>query len=75
MVELLERVLDNFLRDMIYIGSWQFGLVPGQGTTNAVFLTRLLQEKYIAAYKPLYLAFLMWRRPMEEYLGKSFGKR
>ena len=36
----------------------QFGFVPGRGTTDAIFIICLLQEKYLAANKPLYLAFI-----------------
>ena len=36
----------------------QFGLVPGQGTSYAIFIIRQLQEKHFAANKPLYLAFV-----------------
>ena len=34
------------------------GFVPGRGTTDAIFIVRQLQEKYIAAKKPLYFAFV-----------------
>ena len=36
----------------------QFSFVPGRGTTDAIFIVRQLQEKYIAAKKQLYLAFV-----------------
>ena len=36
----------------------QFGFVPGRGTTDAIFIIRQLQEKYLAFNKPLYLAFV-----------------
>ena len=36
----------------------QFGFVPGRGTTDAIFIIPQLQEKYIAANKPLYFAFV-----------------
>ena len=36
----------------------QFGFVPGRGTTDANFVVRQLQEKYLAANKRLYMAFL-----------------
>ena len=57
-MKLLERVLDSFIRDMVDIDSMQFGFVPGRGTTDAIFIIRQLQEKYLAANKPLYLAFV-----------------
>ena len=36
----------------------QFAFVPGKGTTDAIFIVRQLQEKYIAANKRLYFAFV-----------------
>ncbi|XP_053405146.1 uncharacterized protein LOC128558896 [Mercenaria mercenaria] len=57
-MKLLERMLDSFIRGMVDIDSMQFGFVPGRGTTDAILILRQLQEKYIAANKPLYIAFV-----------------
>ena len=40
------------------IDTMQFGFVPGRGTTDAIIIICQLQEKYIAANKPLYFAFV-----------------
>ena len=72
-MKLLERVLDYFIREMVDIDAMQFGFVPGRGTTDAIFIIRQLQEKYIAANKPLYSPLLIWRRLSTEYPGKFFG--
>ena len=37
----------------------QFGFVPGRGTTDAIFVARQLQEKYLAGNKRLYMAFVL----------------
>ena len=58
---------------MVDIDAMQFGFVPGRGTTDAIVIIRQLQEKYIAANKSLYFAFVDWRRLSTEYLGKFFG--
>ena len=36
----------------------QFGFVPGRVTTDAIFVEKQLQEKYLAANKRLYMAFV-----------------
>ena len=36
----------------------QFGLVPIWGTTDAIFVVRQLQEKYLALGKQIYMAFV-----------------
>ena len=40
------------------IDNSQFGFVPGRGTTDAIFVVRQLQEKYLAVNKRLYMAFV-----------------
>ena len=57
-MKLLECVLDSFIQEMLDIDAMQFGFVPGRGTTDAIFIIGQLQEKYIAANKPLYFAFV-----------------
>ena len=42
----------------VSIDDSQFGFVPGRGTTDAIFVVRQLQEKYLAANKRLYMAFV-----------------
>ena len=36
----------------------QFGFMPGRGTTDAIFLVKQLQEKYLGKKKNLYFAFI-----------------
>ena len=51
---------------MVSIDDSQFGFFPGRGTTDAIFVIRQLQEKYLAASKRLYMAFVD--------LGKAFDR-
>ena len=57
-MKLLKWVLDFNIREMVNIDEMQFGFVPGRGTTDAIFIVCQLQEKYIAAKKPVYFAFV-----------------
>ena len=57
-MKVIERVIDKLLRERIDIDEMQFGFVPGRGTTDAIFLLRQLQEKYLGRRKNLYLAFV-----------------
>ena len=52
-MELLEWVLDLFICKMVNIDEIQFGFVPVRGTTDAIFIVRQLQGKYITAKKLL----------------------
>ena len=57
-MKILERIVDGFIRQLVSIDNTQFDFVPGRGTTDAIFVVRQLQEKYLAANKRLYMAFI-----------------
>ena len=42
-MELLKRVLDFNIREMMNIDEMRFGFVPGRGTTGAIFIVRQKQ--------------------------------
>ena len=50
--------MDSLIRQLVSVDNSQFGFVPGRGTTHAIFVVRQLQEKYLAANKRLYMAFV-----------------
>ena len=53
-----ERIVDSLIRQVVSIDNSQFGFVPGRGTTDAIFVVRQLQDKYLATNKRLYMAFV-----------------
>ena len=57
-MKVLERIVDRLIRQLVSTDDSQFGFVPGRGTTDAIFVVRQLQEKYLAANKRLYMAFV-----------------
>ena len=57
-MKILERIVDGLIRQLVSIDNSQFGFVPGRGTTDTIFVVRQLQEKYLAANKRLYMAFI-----------------
>ena len=46
-MKVLERVIETRVRKIIKIDSMQFGFVAGRSTTDAIFIVRQLQEKYL----------------------------
>ena len=48
----------QLIRQLVSIDDSQFGFIPGRGTTDAIFVVRQLQMKYLAASKRLYMAFV-----------------
>ena len=65
-MKVLERVVEGLIRQRVEIDEMQCGFMSGRGTTVAIFIVRQLQEKHLAANKPLYMAFVD--------LGKAFDR-
>ena len=58
-MKVLERIVNCLIRQVVsIIDDSQFGFVQGRGTNDAIFVIRQLQEKYLAANKRLYMAFV-----------------
>ena len=57
-MKVLERIVEGLIRQVVSIDDSQFGFVPGRGITDAIFVIRQLQEKYLAANKRLYMVFV-----------------
>ena len=57
-LKVLERIVDSLIRQVVSNDDSQFGIVPGRGTTDAIFVVRQLQEKYLVAKKRLYMTFV-----------------
>ena len=57
-MKVLERIVDGLIRRLMSIDDSQFCFVPGRVTKDAIFVVKQLQEKYLAANKRLYMAFV-----------------
>ena len=57
-VKVTERNAVSLIRQLVTIDETQFGFVPGRGTTDAIFVIRQLQEKYLTVSKHIYMAFV-----------------
>ena len=57
-MKVLERVIEGRVRKIAKIDDMQFGLMAGRSTTDAIFIVRQLQEKYLARNKELWMAFV-----------------
>ena len=56
-LKVIERVAKNIC-DTVNIDEMEFGFCPSQGITDAIFILRQLQEKYLAKHRKLYIAFI-----------------
>src|SRR5213083_2117349 len=57
-LKVLERVVEARLRKTVKIDDMQFGFCPGKGTTDAIFIVRQVQEKFLGKQKELWMAFV-----------------
>ena len=57
-MKVLERVIEGRVRKIVKIDDVQFGFMAGRSTTDAIFIVRQLQEKYLARNKELWMAFV-----------------
>ena len=57
-MKVLERVVKKKVRDSVNLNDVQLEFWPGKGTTDAIFIVRQVQEKYLAQGKELWIAFV-----------------
>ena len=72
-LKVIERMVENIIHETFNMDKMQFGFCPGRGTTDAIFILRQLQEKYLAKHRKLYMAFVIWKRPLVECLERYCG--
>ena len=57
-VKLWERVVERRLRSELTFSEQQYGFMPGKSTTDALFVLRVLMEKYREGQKELHCVFV-----------------
>ena len=57
-MKVLERLVEKKVKIKGTLDSMQFGFTSGKGTTNAIFIVRQMQEKYLAKKKELWMTDL-----------------
>ena len=57
-MKVFERVIERKMRNLVSLDDMQFGFRPGRGTTDAIFIVRQIQEKFLAQKKDLWIAFV-----------------
>lgn len=57
-MKIFEKVLEGRLREIVPIHKHQFGFMNGKSTTDAVFIVRQIQEKYLEGNKKVYWCFV-----------------
>ena len=57
-MKIVERVFERRLREVVEVNDMQCGFMPGKGTIDALFMVRMLQEKYDRKKRKLYMCFV-----------------
>ena len=53
-MKILKHILNTIIREQVSINNMQFGFMPGRGTTEAIFILKKLQEKYLQKKKNIF---------------------
>ena len=57
-MKIWERIIEARLRDCVEINEQQYGFMPGKETTDAMFVLRMLMEKYREGQRELHCVFV-----------------
>lgn len=57
-LKVLERVVERRIRRIVEIDDMQCGFTPGRGTTDAIFVVRQVQERFLEKKRDLWMAFV-----------------
>ena len=57
-MKVLERVIEKRVRGKVSISDMQFGFRSGRGTTDAIFIVRQIQERFLEKKRDLWVAFV-----------------
>ena len=51
LMKVFEIVSEKYIREAVNIDDMQFGFMPGKGTMDAIFITCIVQERFLAKKK------------------------
>jgi len=61
-MKVVERIFKYRIRQQIEVNDMQFEFLKGEGTADAIFTVRQLQENFRAKRKKLYFGFVDWKK-------------
>ena len=65
------KLLNGYLRKVTTIDDMQFGSMPVNGTIDAVFILRRIQEEYLDQENKLYMCFVDLERAFDKALMRN----
>ena len=69
-LKVVGKIIEVIILDVVNVDDMQFGFMPGCGTTDAIFILRQIEEKYIGKNCNLYFAFV----DLEKVFGRVLRK-
>ena len=57
-MKIVVRVLERRIPALVNLNKMQFGIMPGKGTVDAIFIVWRMQEEYQKKDKKLYMCFV-----------------
>jgi len=66
--KVMERIFEERIRQQIDIDDMQFGFIKGKGTSDAIFIVRLMQEKFKAKGNKPYFGFVDLEKAFDRVL-------
>ena len=70
-MKVLKRLVEKKVKSKGTSDSMQFGFTSAKGTTDAIFIVRQMQEKYLAKKKELWMAFLDLEKAFDSATGSG----
>jgi len=67
-MKVLERVIKKRVRSKVSINDTQFGFRSGRGTTDAIFIVRQIQERFLEKKRELWMAFIDLEKAFDRVL-------
>ena len=68
--KIVERVLENNIRELVKIDEMQFGFMPGKDTTQVLFILRRMQGEFRKREKTLHTCFVDLEKAFDRVLRK-----
>ena len=70
-IPISERIFEHRIQQQVEIDDMQFGFMKGKGTTDAIFIVRQMQEKFIVKGKKLYFGFVNLEKAFDNPIKRS----
>jgi len=61
-MKVVEKIFEHRIRQQIEIDDVQFGFMKGNGTTDAIFMARQMQENFTVKVRSSILVLWIWRK-------------